>query len=191
MKSHFVLGDKVRIYKRERSSIWQCSCRIEGKEWRVSSKTDSLSQAKEFAEDWYFELRGKSRIGELIKEKTFAEAAEQFLSEYNSITNGERNQRYVRDHKARLNNHLLPFFGEFGLSAVTAGKVQEYRSHRLIVAEDEKAPSRSTLHHEIVVLRQVMKTALRYDWISHLPDFSAPYRASSKVSHRAWFSPEE
>ena len=33
------------------------------KKWRVSAKTDSLTLAKEFAEDWYLELRGKSRIG--------------------------------------------------------------------------------------------------------------------------------
>lgn len=191
MSSHYVAGDKVRVYKRERSSIWQCSTRLEGKEWRVSSKTDSLSQAKEFAEDWYFELRGKSRSGDLIKEKTFAEAADVFLAEYNSITNGERNPRYVKDHKARLDNHLLPFFGELGLSEVTAGKVQEYRSMRLSPAEGEKTPARSTLHHEIVVLRQVMKTALRHGWITHVPDFSAPYRTSGKVSHRAWFSKEE
>lgn len=57
--------------------------------------------------------------------------------------------------------------------------------------ETGKVPTRSTLHHETVTLRQVMKTALRHGWISHLPDFSAPYKASGKISHRAWFSPEE
>ncbi|MEM7058903.1 MAG: hypothetical protein AAF557_15050 [Pseudomonadota bacterium] len=36
-----------------------------------------------------------------------------------------------------------------------------------------------------------MKTALRQGWVSHLPDFTAPYRASGKVTHQAWFSPEE
>jgi hypothetical protein len=28
-------------------------------------------------------------------------------------------------------------------------------------------------------------------WLDRLPDFSEPYRKSSKISHRAWFSPEE
>lgn len=191
MSSHYVLGDKVRIYKRGRSPIWQFSTRLEGKEWRMSSKTDSLSQAKVIGEDWYFDLRGKSRSGELIKEKTFADAAKQFLNEYNVITNGERNARYVKDHEARLNNHLLPYFGETELSKVTAGMVQDYRIMRMSGTIGAKVPSRSTLHHETVVLRQVMKTAQRHGWLVHLPDFSAPYRTSSKVAHRAWFSPEE
>lgn len=190
MATHYVLGDKVRVYKRERSSTWQCSTRLDGKEWRTSSKTDSLSHAKEFAEDWYFELRVKDRAGELISEKTFSDAAEQFLIEYGAITNGERHPRYVKDHGARLTNHLIPYFGEVGLSKLTAGMVQEYRTMRMLPKEGH-APARSTLHHETVTLRQVMKTALRHGWISHLPDFSAPYKTSGKVSHRAWFSPDE
>ncbi len=40
-------------------------------------------------------------------------------------------------------------------------------------------------------MRQVMKTALRHGWIDYLPDFSAPYKASAKVSHRGWFTKEE
>jgi integrase len=192
MSSHSILGDKVRIYRRTNSTLWQCATYLEGKEWRVSTKTDSLTQAKDFAEDWYLELRGKSRAGQLKKERTFADAARQFVLEYVAITNGERNPGYVKDHEARLKNHLLPYFGATALPAVTAGMVQEYRAFRLRPnAATGKVPTRSTLHHETVTLRQVMKTALRHGWISHLPDFSAPYRASGKVTHRAWFSPEE
>ena len=192
MASHTVLGDKVRIYQRANSSLWQASTYLDGKEWRVSTKTDSLAQAKEFAEDWYLELRGKSRAGLLKVERTFADAAKQFVTEYVALTSGERNPRYVKDHEARLHNHLLPYFGKTGLSAVTAGMVQQYRVMRSKPHEESgKVPTRSTLHHETVTLRQVMKTALRHGWISHLPDFSAPYKASGKISHRAWFSPEE
>ncbi len=54
-----------------------------------------------------------------------------------------------------------------------------------------KRPARSTLHKELVTLRQVLKSANRKGWISALPDMSAPYKASGKISHRAWFSPEE
>ena len=47
------------------------------------------------------------------------------------------------------------------------------------------------MHQEIVTLRQTLKTALRHGWLDRLPDFSEPYRSSPKISHRAWFSPEE
>jgi integrase len=47
------------------------------------------------------------------------------------------------------------------------------------------------MHHEIVCIRLVLKTALRHGWIKYLPDLSEPYRTNGKISHRAWFSPAE
>lgn len=191
MDTHMILGGKVRLYKRERSPVWQCATYLEGKERRVSTRERGLSQAKVFAEDWYLDLRGKVRAGEIKREKTFAEAADVFIKEYVAITAGDRNPRYVKNHQARLTNYLVPFFGKKGLSEITSGLLQEYRIMRLTPDENGKVPARNTLHQEIVVLRQVMKTAQRYRWISNLPDFSTPYRASPKVSHRPWFSPED
>ncbi|WP_075996611.1 tyrosine-type recombinase/integrase [Salaquimonas pukyongi] len=191
MESHTILGGKVRVYRRPNSSRWQSATYLKGREWRTSTKESSLAKAKEIAEDWYFTLKEKDRTGQLKHENTFARAAEQFLKEYAVITMGERSERYTKDHAARIKNHLIPFFGRKGVSEVTAGAVQEYRVMRLTPEDGKKTPSRSTLHHEIVTLRQIMKTALRHGWIDHLPDFSAPYRTSGKITHRAWFSPEE
>jgi integrase len=47
------------------------------------------------------------------------------------------------------------------------------------------------MHHETVTIRQVLKTALRHGWMQYLPDLSQPYKTSGKISHRAWFSPDE
>lgn len=192
-EKHSILGGKVHVYKRERSSVWQCSTYLEGKNRRVSSKEESLSKAKDFAEDWYLELRGKKAKGELLSEPSFADAAARFMSEYELMTAGERNEVYVNGHRGRLKNHLIPFFRKMGISQITSGAVQDYRISRIEPTDDPKwkAPSRSTMHHEIVTLRQVLKTALRQGWINGLPDLSAPYRTSGKVTHRAWFSHEE
>ena len=35
------------------------------------------------------------------------------------------------------------------------------------------------------------QTANRHGWLPYLPDLSAPYKMSEKITHRAWFSPEE
>ncbi|MFZ0495905.1 MAG: site-specific integrase [Methylocella sp.] len=92
----------------------------------------------------------------------------------------------------KLRVHLLPFFGDKVLSEITPGLVQQYRVHRAQTKTHlGKPPARSTLHSEIVVLRQVLKAANRQGWLPYVPDLSPPYRASAKISHRAWFSPEE
>ena len=188
---HAIMGSKVHVYKRENSGVWQCSTYLAGKNRRVSTKEESLSTAKEFAEDWYLGLRGKTARGEILNEKSFKDAAAKFKTEYEVMTEGERNAKYVQDHQSRLRNHLIPFFGDLGVSEIKTGKVQDYRLHRLNPDNGGRVPSRSTMHHEIVTLRQVLKTAIRHGWLEQLPDLSVPYRASGKVTHRAWFSPEE
>lgn len=185
------MGGKVRLYKRPNSPFWQCSTFLNGKKRRTTTKSESLAHAKDFAEDWFLELRGKSARGELTGEKTFQDAAKQFLREYEVITEGERSPKWIAGHQARLRLHLLPFFGDCGLSEITAGKAQEYRVHRMQPEDGTKPPARSTLHDEVVTLRQVLKAALRHGWLTGLPDLSAPYRASAKISHRAWFSKDE
>jgi len=171
--------------------MWQCSAYLAGKNRRVSTKESSLSKAKQFAEDWYLSLRDKDRTGDLEEHKTFKDAADKFMQEYVVMTAGERNAQYVKSHAGRINNHLMPFFGEKPIGKVNSGAMQEYRMVRMTPDEEGKIPSRSQLHHEEVTLRQIMKTALRHGWIEYLPDFSAPYKSSGKVSHRGWFSNEE
>ena len=185
------MGGKLHVYKRPGSRFWQCSAYEAGKNRRASTKEESLAQAKQVAEDWYLNLRGKLRTGGVTAEKTFKEAAARFEREYEIITEGQRSPQYVQYQKDRLRVHLIPFFGALGLSEITPGQVQEYRIARHQNSRTGKPPARSTLHQEIVTLRLVLKTAIRHGWLSHLPDLSAPYRASGKIAHRAWFSPEE
>jgi len=191
MANHVLMGGKVHVYQRENSSNWQCSAYLNGKNRRTSTKQSNLILAKEWAEGWYLELRGKHLRGEIKDGKAFRDAAKIFSREYEVITEGQRNAKYVQDHYSRLRNHLLPFFGDKTLSEITPGLVQEYRIFRQTSAESGKPPSRTTMAHEIVTLRHVIKAGMRHGWLDHLPDFSPPYKPSSKVSHRAWFSPEE
>src|SRR5260370_4705648 len=146
-----VMGGKVHVYKRPNSSCWQCSSYLGRKNRRTSTKEDSLSRAKEIAEDWYLQLRGKLRNGEIKTEKTFSEASEQFLREYDLITQGERSKVYVKCQHWRSRVHLVPFFGHLGLSEITAGKAQEDRIHPLekAMAKPGKPPARNTTHQNI------------------------------------------
>lgn len=205
MATHELMGGKLHVYKRENSDKWQCSTHMGGKMRRKSTKCESLEQAKDFAEDWYLQLKVKNRAGLLKNERTFKQAAEQFRREYEIITEGTRSPTYVGAHWMRLEKYLIPFFGHMGLSEITAGTLQEYRIHRketfvprlkpapssVTDTPPRKGPARNTIHQEIVTLRQVLKTALRHGWLQHLPDLSEPYKTNAKISHRAWFSPEE
>lgn len=218
-ETHNFMDGKVHLYKRDRSRFWQCSTYMDGRNHRVSTKAESLTMAKEFARTWYMATyvdasrrMQHSHVAKLLSKfnlspeattaplreravkpagRIFREAAEKFVAEYGVITQGQRNEKVTEGHTRRINVHLNPFFGDTPLSEINAGLVQEYRMKRTTEGHKGIKPSRSTLKHETVTLRLVLKTAHRYGWISAVPDISAPYKTSGKVTHRAWFSPEE
>lgn len=221
VETHSILDGKVQLYKRDESRFWQCSTYMDGKNHRISTQEEMLTMAKEFARDWYMTAYVISRQRNLNKRTarlfssfgatetttppilsvqeepqkqtspTFKVAAEKFLAEYNVITEGQRSKDWTAQHEMRVKVHLMPFFGDKPLHEITAGLVQEYRIHRSTNGHKGRKPGRSTLHHETVTLRLVLKTAHRYGWITQVPDISPPYKTSGKVKHRGWFSPEE
>lgn len=206
MQVHRIMGDKVRLYRRIDGGTWHASTYLAGKERRKTTKQESLSAAKEVAEDWYLELRNKNRQGDLATGKTFRDASKVFEVEYEVTTNGRRSPKWVQGHKDRLRLHLLPFLGRKGLKEITSGVAQEYRVHRMtkpknwddIHFDDAtgapkpwKHPARNTIHNEIVTMSMVLKAAQRHGWIEFIPDLSDPYRRQSKVEHRPWFTPKE
>lgn len=190
-EKHALMDGRLHLYKRPNSTKWQCSTYLAGKNRRESTGQEILAHAKEFAEDWYLNLRGMARAGVLKSGKSFAFAAEAFMTEFRAMTLGQRSDKYLAMQEMRIRVHLMPFFDGCVLADVTSSKIQEYRLHRAINAHTGQPTARSTLHQEIVALRQILKTAQRHGWIVGLPDLSQPYKSAAKVGHRAWFSPDE
>ncbi|WP_454714567.1 tyrosine-type recombinase/integrase [Caulobacter segnis] len=188
---HALMDGRIQVYRRPGSPHWQCACSVAGRQRRRTTGEESLSRAKDVAQDWYLGLLGKFRAGDLKVGKTFAEAADRFIDEFETITRGERSPTYVQGHRARIANHLRPFFDATVLGDITAGMVQDYRIHRMRELRDGKPPAHSTLHQEIVCLRQILKAANRRRWVDQLPDLSTPFGRSTKISHRAWLTPDD
>jgi len=199
MTTHVMFDGRLQVYRRG-GRVWHCAARVGGERFRSSTHEEDLDRAKDVAEDWYLELRGKLRSGQMVrKEHSFAEAAEHYLREAKVLAISVRSPKYVQLLELRMNRHILPFFGKTPLSEVNGGLIQAYRVKRAEetiarTATDDapgKPPARSTMAQEIVHIRQTLKTAVRLGWLQHVPDFSLPYMSQGKRERRAWFSPEE
>lgn len=224
-----LMDGRLHVYRRPNSRYWQCATFLLGRNFRTTTKQESIPLAKEFAVEWYMEVyaaakrreRGETvpppstlrgghpdildrRRRPIASGPSFKQAADAFLIEYPISVQGERNEHYVAQKEIIVRVHLMPFFGKMALSEITAGAIQDYRTHRqtsrkkLIKKRGSKKgqevvlrPARTTVQKEIICLRQILKLANRKGWIAALPDMSVAYKKSGKVSHRAWFSPEE
>jgi hypothetical protein len=188
------IGEKVYVYKRPNSSLWQCASYFAGKNRRTSAKEESLSpRPRKSPRTGTYSFGENSAQARSRAKRPFARCLSSIYTSTTSLRRDNANERYVDGQHWRSSVHLVPFFGNLGISELTSGKIQEYRIHRHqeAITKRGKPPGRSTIHQEIVTLRQTLKTALRHGWLDRLPDFSEPCRSSPKISHRAWFSPEE
>jgi integrase len=130
---------------------------------------------------------------------------EHYLRDIRVLALSTRSPNYVAMVELRLNVHILPFFGEKGLSEINRGLVQAYRVKRTEAfiaktarpakgdqpAQPGRPPARGTITQEIVVIRQVLKYAEGMGWIPFVPSLSQPYMTQGKRGRRVWFSPEE
>lgn len=192
MTSHEMFGGKVQLYRR--GKVWWRATRLGGKRFRESTGHERLDLAEHVTDEWYIELRGKLRSGELEPdERTFRSAWDEYLREMKVLTLGARNPKYIEYMELRVKRHVLPFFGEKGLSKINKGLGQSYLVKRVeeTFAETGKPPARSTLLHEIVHLRQVLKFSEGKGWIPYVPSLSSEILKKTKTSRRAWFSHTE
>ena len=206
MTTHVMFDGRLQIYRRGDGKVWQCAARVGGERFRESTHEADLDRAKDVAEEWYLDLRGKLRHGQIIKkEHTFRDAANLYLKDARVLTVGVRSPRYVENVELRLNAHILPFLGDHPLSAINKGLIQAYRVKRTETALEKttrrgpdgevvaqgRPPARSTMLQEIVIIRQTLKHAESMGWIPFVPSLSTPYLTQGKKGRRAWFSPEE
>ena len=200
MTTHQMFDGKLQVYRRGDGRVWQCAARVGGQRFRESTKEEGLDRAKDVAEEWYLDLRGKLRHGEIIKkEKLFSEAAELYVKDVRVLALDVRSPLYVKYLEMRLRRHVLPFFGAMPITAINKGVVQAYRVKRMeetiqrTTTPDKpgKPPARSTMLQEIVIIRQVLKHAESLGWIPFVPSVSTPYMSQGKKGRRAWFAPEE
>lgn len=200
MATHEMFDGRLQLYKRGSGRFWQCAARVGGERFRESTKEVDLDRAKDVAEEWYLDLRGKLRHGDIIKkERLFKEAAELYAKDVRVLTIGVRSVRYVEGLEQRLKKHVIPYFGAMPIASINKSTVQAYRVKRMEetikrTATEEKPgkpPARSTMLQEIVIIRQVLKHAEGLGWIPFVPSLSTPYMTQGKKGRRAWFSPEE
>ncbi|WP_421729371.1 site-specific integrase [Brevundimonas sp.] len=234
MTTHTMFDGRLQVYRRADGKTWQCAARVGGERFRESTHETELARAKDVAEEWYLGLRGQLRNGQIVKkEKTFGEAAEDYMRHFRVLAAGLRSPAYIEGMDLRLKVHVDPFFSKTALPEVNRGLVMSYRVKRAedtiaktleqslrridrdekngmaaasseqeilqVVAEcaerrrtaQGKPPARSTIDHEMVLIRQVLKHAEGKGWLTHLPNLEMPYKTQTKRQRRAWFSPDE
>jgi integrase len=161
------------VYLKAVNDVWQCYFRLGGKQFRRSTKSKNLSQARSTALEWYHDAKERRRRGEEIDRVSFARLKRSYLDQIH----GQGKSAY---HKETIDRHFLPFFVKFNdISKLRLADVQDYLKYRRAKGDDPPLPQ--TLNRENSVLRQMMRHAVDRGWITHTPQIK---NQSERLTYR-------
>ncbi len=109
----------------------ECAARVGGRRFRETTGEESLDRAKDVAEAWYLDLRGKLRNGMILPDSARSARRPKAISARSrSSPRRLAVPNTSKTSNLRMNRHVLPYFGDKPLSAVNRGLVQAYRVKR-------------------------------------------------------------
>jgi len=96
----------------------------------------------------------------------------EFASEWLASRRDELAARTVEDYTLALTHHLLPFFAEYRLTAITAREVDRYKASKLRAREQflvQRPLSNRTINKHLIRLGQILDAAVRYELLEYNP----------------------
>lgn len=168
------------MYKRD-GAYW-VSITFGGRRIRRSTETSSLELAKaveaklrtELVEGKYFDKYEGAR-------RTFREMLERFTKEHAPKVSRNMQKSYTTSAK-----HLLSFFGESRLSAITPKAVNDYKVSRKAL---DKKPS--TINKELAMLSKTFNLAVKeWEWLKENPCLKIPKERENNQRER-WLTEDE
>ena len=109
--THIITENELVVYRRERSSIWQCRYKVDGVWQRASTKERKLKEAKEVAKAIKIraEIRKHDNLPVITRKfRDVAKLAVQRMEQ--KLANGDGKVSY-KDYIRIINEYLIPILG--------------------------------------------------------------------------------
>jgi integrase len=186
IKMRKYIDNKLHIFQYNDTKNWYARFYAQGKYKVRSLKETKFETAKEIAHEWYFELKGKQKIGIPIHGVKFKDLLIQFLEyQLSKVNSGELKQRQHDQYEILLKGNLK-YFNDFYVSDITTNEIDLYRQHRI---QTDKV-KQITVEHDYVPLQQFLKFCKLREFIKVVPD--NPQRTKAReVNPRPYFDKEE
>ena len=121
--------------------------------------------------------------------KTFAEEWEQTC-----VINSGLRESTIESDRSILKNHLLPFFGKYGLKAIDTRMIDRYKAtKRQEKHQYGEGYSAKTINNHLSVLHRVFEKAIEYGSVDRNPITKRAWlkRESTPEDSENWWSPDE
>lgn len=143
----------------KRNGKWRIDYRFKGQRHRIivgRSKKKALEVLHKIEGDI---INQKFHIP-ASKKMSFKDLADYWLENYSKISNAPSQYKKNRE---RIDNHLLPFFGNHDISDITPRLIDEYKRSKL----DKISPA--TINRTLAIMRKMYNDAVRWKFVVTSP----------------------
>lgn len=184
---------KLVVFKMAASRFWQVRCWMKGRSYRRSTQSQSLRVALAFAKTFYEQLLLQKHVmtgvvhqtpeqGIEPDRMTFGQlAAQMYVAEEARVERGELSRGSLQVLRNRLDRELLPRWGQLPVGELGYSQLMAF-------VDVMSQRSSTTISQYLIVVRKVLKHALRTGALAALPEFPA---VKIKTASRGAFTPSE
>jgi integrase len=181
VKIHKFRDGKLHLFLRSDSKYWLCRFYADKRYKVKTTGEENLTLARDFALNWYDDLRYKQRHGISVHQKKFGVVADEYL-EYQttlvknyqrSVKTGSikktgkvkgqyRTPRQAKDYEYRI-NALNRYFTDFDIGSIKRKDMEDYVDERM------RSVSMTTVKMDLIALGLVLQFAQRKEYITTIP----------------------
>lgn len=178
--THTLMANALVVYRRERSSIWQCRFKVDGIWQRASTKERDLKKAKQKARELMIEAEIRKRSNLPVVTRRFRDVAKLAIQRMDDKLKNKEGKVSYKDYKRVIEDYLIPILGNRLITNIDSAALDHLDAERIKIMK--KAPSNSTLLTHNAALNLVFDEAVIRNFLTEAnrPKLEAKGRKSDR-----------
>lgn len=178
--THIITENKLVVYRRERSTIWQCRYKVDGQWQRASTKERELLKAKERAHELLIEAEIRKRSNMPVVTRRFRDVAKLAIKRLDDKLASKQGKVSYSDYKRIIEDYLIPALGSRLITSIDAAALDHLDADR--IKRMGREPSNSTLLSHNAALNLVFDEAVIRNFLTEAnrPKLEAKGRKSDR-----------
>ena len=182
--THIISQGELIVYRRERSSIWQCRFKVGGIWQRASTKQRKLADAIAEAKELRITAEIRKRNNLPVVTRKFRHVAKLAMDRLQTLLDSGQGKVSYKDYIRITNEYLIPILGNRLINSIDHAALEYLEQRRTELMGH--APSKSTLLSQNAALNCIFDEAIQRNFITELNRPKLSSKGNKSVRHPAF-----
>ena len=164
--THVLLEHELVIYQRERSDVWQCRYKVDGKWQRATTKERDIAKAKVKAKELMIEAEIRKRNNLPVVTRKFRDVAKLALARMAHETENGNGKASYKDYTKVITDYLIPCLSNYKITNIDYAALNHLDAWR--IEHMKKMPTLSTMMTHNAALNRVFDEAVLRNFLTEV-----------------------